>query len=181
MSRLGKKPIEIPEGVDVEIKNSVVSVKGPKGILDRDFKDFVKIDKQDKIIQLLPVSKGERAKAFWGTYTSHLKNMIEGVKEGFSKELVLEGVGFRVAIEGKDLVFNVGFSHPVKFKIPEGVEIKVEKNNIEISGIDKQLVGQTAAEIRALKKPEPYKGKGIRYKDEVVRRKAGKKAVGGPV
>jgi len=181
MSRLGKKPIKIPEGVDVEIKNSVVSVKGPKGMLDRDFNDFVKIDKQDKIIQLSPVSKNERAKAFWGTYTSHLRNMIEGVKNGFSKKLILEGVGFRVSLEGQELVFNVGFSHPVNFKIPEGIEIKVEKNNIEVSGIDKQLVGQTAAEIRALKKPEPYKGKGIRYKDEVIRRKAGKKAVGGSV
>lgn len=176
MSRLGKKPIEVPKDVDINIADGLVRVKGPKGELSRNFKDFVNVEKgEGGAVVLTPAGKSIQFNAYWGTYSSHLLNMIQGVREGFSKNLILEGVGYRAKIEGDKLVMTLGFSHPVEFAIPKGVEIKVEKNIIRISGIDKESVGQTAAVIRSLKKPEPYKGKGIRYESEVVRRKSGKK------
>jgi large subunit ribosomal protein L6 len=178
MSRLGKKPIEILEGVEVKEKDGIVTVKGPLGEISRDFKDFVKIEIEAKEIKLFPLGKSKKYTALWGTYASHLKNMIEGVKNGFSKTLIIEGVGFKVKLEGKTLVLNLGFSHQVKVEVPEGIEVLVEKNSIKISGVNKELVGYFAAKVRDFKKPEPYKGKGIRYKDEVIRRKAGKKAAG---
>lgn len=179
MSRIGKKPIMVPDGVEIKIENGKVGVKGPKGELVRFFKPDISVKLEGRTLVLKPVKpdtdKGIRA--LWGTYASHIINMIEGVIKGFSKSLVIEGVGFRAQLDGRDLVLNLGFSHPVRKSIPPGIEIRVEKNKILVSGNDKELVGQTAAEIRALKKPEPYKGKGIRYEDEVVRRKAGKKSV----
>lgn len=178
MSRIGKKPIAIPDGVEIRNEAGKITVKGPKGELARVFKSQINFEIKDRSVVLKP-AKPEPDKsvlALWGTYASHLKNMIEGVSGGFSKTLLIEGIGFRAQAEGKNLVLNLGFSHPVKKSVSAGIEIKIEKNKITVSGLDKELVGQTAAEIRMLKKPEPYKGKGIRYENEVVRRKAGKKA-----
>lgn len=186
MSRLGKKPIIIPEKVEAKFKDGLLSVKGPLGEISRDFKDDIIIGlEKDKII-LTPneAKKTRRAKeisALWGTYASHIRNMIEGVVRGFSKTLVIEGIGYRAGKEGSTLVLSLGFSHPVKVPIPQGIDLKLEKNTIVISGLDKEQVGTFAAKVRALKKPEPYKGKGIRYQDEFVRHKAGKKAVASAV
>ncbi len=180
MSRLGKKPIQIPEGVEVKIENDLILVKGPKGELSRNFNPVINIEVKEEGVVLSPKSEEESSQtmALWGTYSSHIKNMITGVTEGFVKNLLIEGVGFKVQLSGEKLILNLGFSHTIEMEVPKGIEMKVEKNKIEISGIDKELVGETAAKIRAYKKPEPYKGKGIRYEDEVVRRKAGKKVVG---
>ncbi len=178
MSRLGKKPIQIPEGVEINVKEGVILVKGPKGELSRNFNPVINIEIKEKDVVLNPKEETPQVMALWGTYSSHIRNMIAGVTEGFSKTLLIEGVGFKAQMSGENLVLNLGFSHPIEMKVPEGAEVKVEKNKIEIFGIDKELVGETAAKIRAYKKPEPYKGKGIRYEDEVVRRKAGKKVVG---
>jgi len=178
MSRIGKQPIQIPENVEVKIDGDLVIVKGPKGELKNQVRPEIKVEIKDKEVILKPVKFHKGTQALWGTYRSHIANMIEGVIKGFEKKLALEGVGYKANLEGRDLVLHLGYSHPVKVKAPEGIEFKVEKNVITVSGIDKQLVGQVAAEIRSKRKPEPYKGKGIRYKDEVIRRKAGKKAVG---
>lgn len=178
MSRIGKKPIIIPEGVDVKIEGGKVLVKGPLGELERVFGNVILIEKEGNVVKLTPQKMGVRYNALWGTYASLVNGMIEGVSKGFSKKLVIEGIGYKAQVEGEVLVLNLGFSHPVKMNIPQGVDIKVEKNKMEVSGIDKQLIGEIAATIRAFKKPEPYKGKGIRYEDEVIIRKAGKKAVG---
>ena len=179
MSRVGKKPIEIPKGVEVKIDaqeaGAKVSVKGPKGSLELVLPQGVTIEEKDK--QIIFTVKNPEAgahKAIWGLTRSLVNNAVLGVTEGFSKELEINGVGFKVALQGKKLVLNVGFSHPVEYDLPEGINAEVEKNNIKLSGIDKQLLGQVAAEIRAIKKPEPYKGKGIKYVDEQIRRKAGK-------
>ncbi|MEK7596468.1 MAG: 50S ribosomal protein L6 [Patescibacteria group bacterium] len=176
MSRIGKNPIKIPEGVIVTIKDGEVRVKGPKGELARDFLKEIRIESADGKINLRIDKKTKNSSALWGTYGSHIKNMIEGVMRGFEKKLEIEGVGYRVKLEGDKLILSLGFSHPIEIKKPVGVDFKVEKNKIVVSGTDKELVGQTAASIRALKKAEPYKGKGIRYEGEIVRRKAGKKA-----
>ena len=179
MSRIGKQPVIIPAGVTATVKNRTVTVKGPKGELTLDFKpDMVSIRANDKDVVVSPKSKSQLAGALWGTYRSHIANMVEGVTSGFEKTLILEGVGYRVALKGKDLEFALGFSHPVAVQAPEGIVFAVEKNELKVSGFSKSLVGNTAATIRALKKPEPYKGKGIHYAGEVVRRKAGKKAAG---
>ena len=178
MSRIGKKPVIIPEGVEVTIEGGKVKVKGPLGELERVFNKDILIKKEENTISFLPQKKGAQTNALWGTYASLVNGMVEGVSKGFSRKLIIEGIGYRVQLEGRTLVLNLGFSHPVRMGMPEGIDIKVEKNKMEVSGIDKQLVGETAAVIRALKKPEPYKGKGIRYEGEVIRRKAGKKASG---
>lgn len=181
MSRLARKPIVIPEKVDVKINDDLILVSGPKGELKRNFKHTaVKIDVKEGSITVSPArdSGGNKkeARALLGTYASHIKNMIEGVVNGFEKKLVVEGVGYKAEVRGSDLVMSLGFSHPVNFKIPDGAAITTEKNTIIIKGIDKEKVGLAASKIRMLKKPEPYKGKGIRYFNEVVKRKAGKKA-----
>lgn len=180
MSRIGKKPIEIPNGVEVKIvaddlQRIKVSVKGSKGSLEVAIPKGVQIEQKDKelILTVANPDSGDE-KALWGLSRTLVNNAIIGVTEGFIKELEINGVGFKVALQGKKLVLNVGFSHPVEYDLPEGITAEVEKNNIKISGIDKQLVGQVAAEIRSIKKPEPYKGKGIKYIDEQIRRKAGK-------
>lgn len=180
MSRIGKQPISLPEDVDVKIDNHFLIIKGPKGELKRETRPEIKIEinKENKEITLSPLRKTKKTKAFWGLERSLLFNMVEGVKKGFEKKLELIGIGFKAALSGNKLVLNLGFSHPIEYEIPQGIEIKVEKNIITVSGIDKQLVGQVSAKIRSFKKPEPYKGKGIKYLDEIVKRKPGKKATG---
>lgn len=177
MSRIGIRPIEIPEKTEVTVEGDLITVKGPLGELKKKFNKFVTIEVADGFVKVSPADDSLDAKAFWGTFASHIKNMIKGVNEEYQKALIIEGVGYRAAVSGDKVVLNVGFSHPVELKMPEGIKVEVEKENIKVSGIDKELVGEFAATIRAQKKPEPYKGKGIRYADEIIRRKEGKKAV----
>ncbi len=179
MSKIGKKPIDIPAGITVSADgNNNVVVKGPKGELSVTIDSIIKVEVKDNQVVLSPKKETKKANALWGLSRSLIANMIYGIEKGYEKELELQGVGYKVTQKGNDLELNLGFSHPVSFKAPEGIEFKVEKNKITISGIDKQLVGQVAADIRSLKKPEPYKGKGIRYVGEQVRRKVGKRAAG---
>ena len=175
MSRIGNRIITIPEGVTVSVDNNTVTVKGPKGELTQELlKDIeMKIDGNEITLE----RKDDSAKAMHGTMNAILTNMIKGVKDGYEKELEIIGVGYRFNVQGKQLVINAGYSHPVKMEIPEGLTVTSSSNTeITVKGIDKVLVGEFAANIRKVRKPEPYKGKGIRYKDEHVRRKEGKKA-----
>ncbi len=176
MSRLGKKAITIPKEVEASIVSGTFNVKGPKGEMSREFRDEIEIKLEENVIKLTPKGKSKFINSLWGTYASHIDNMVSGVVSGYTKELVLEGVGYRVSLEGNDLVLKIGLSHTVKLETPKGIKIEVEKNNIKVSGVSKETVGSFAAIIRATKKPEPYKGKGIRYIDEVVKRKQGKKS-----
>lgn len=178
MSRIGRKPIEIPNGVQVDIQGYTITVKGPKGELSRDFRSEIKIAKDDNVLILSPQDSSKSTKALWGLSRTLLFNMIYGVTEGYEKKLELEGVGYRAAAEGDSLTMNLGFTNPVTLKTPEHMLVSVEKNLITVTGIDKEKVGQFAAKIRAARPVEPYKGKGIRYAGEVVRRKLGKRAVG---
>lgn len=178
MSKLGKKPIKVPQGVEVEEKEGFFYCKGPKGELRVQILPFLKVQIKEGEVIISPSSLEKQAKANWGTMAALIRNALEGVVKGYTKSLIVEGVGYRASKEGDNLVLHVGFSHPVKFKPPAGIEINVDKNTIKVGGIDKALVGQVAAQIRKIKKPEPYKGKGIRYEGEVIRRKQGKKAVG---
>ena len=178
MSKIGKKPTIIPEGVEVKLNDGVFDVKGPKGSLQVKLLAYINVDMKKGEIILSTKNNIKQARSNWGTMASLLTNAIEGVKDGYEKILEVEGVGFRVSMEGVNLILNVGFSHPVKFETPEGIALSTEKNTIKVTGIDKALVGVTAAKIRKIKKPEPYKGKGIRYQGEVIRRKAGKKVAG---
>lgn len=175
MSRIGKQPITILEGVDVKVSDNFLLIKGPKGELKQQLNPDIDLEIQNKEI-LVKLKKPGKNTAIWGTFRSLIANMIDGVTKGFEKKLIFEGVGYRANVEGKKLILNLGYSHPVEVETPNGIEFKVEKNTIIVSGIDKQLVGETAAIIRLKRKPEPYKGKGIRYEDEVIRRKVGKKA-----
>jgi large subunit ribosomal protein L6 len=177
MSRIGKQELVIPDKTTVSVLDGVVSVKGPLGELSRPVRSEIAITVTDGTVTCSPQKESKFSRALWGTYASHMKNMISGVNAPFVKKLVVEGVGYRAEISGKSLKLLVGFSHPVLFDLPENLTVSVEKNEITISGIDKEKVGQFAAEVREVKKPEPYKGKGIRYSDEVVRRKQGKKGV----
>ncbi len=179
MSRVGKNPIEIPAGVNIKIDGDNISVSGPKGELSLTKSPVVGVVQEDSQIKVFVKEETKDSNALWGLTRSLIANMVEGVSKGFEKKLEIEGVGYRVELKGNKLVFALGFSHPVEFEAPEGIKFEVDKNVITVSGIDKCLVGQTAANIRKLKKPEPYKGKGIRYQGEVIRRKAGKKAVSG--
>lgn len=175
MSRIGKKPIPIPPGVEVKVDGNSIKVKGTKGELIQEIHPLVKIGVVDNLVKIeVSNPKIKKQKALWGLFGSLVKNMIEGVTKGFEKKLEIIGIGFKAAVSGNKLTLNLGFTHQIEFDIPKGIIIIVEKNILTISGFDKQLVGETAARIRALKKPEPYKGKGIKYIDEVVRRKAGK-------
>ncbi len=178
MSRIGKKLIEIPQGIEVKIDGSLVSVKGPKGELKRNIRPEIKLEVKDNQITVNPIKETKKTGAFWGLTRSLVSNMVEGVFKGFEKKLQIEGVGYRGIMEGDVLVLNLGFSHQVKIKSPEGITLSIEKNIITVSGIDKELVSQTAAEIKKKRKPDPYKGKGIRYVGEIVKKKVGKKAVG---
>lgn len=176
MSRIGKLPIEIPQGVNVTIEGRNVKVSGPKGELSYKVRSLLSVSVSENKIQIQKKNESTEADSLSGLTRTLIANMVKGVSEGFEKKLGYVGVGYRAAMEGKDLVMHLGFSHPIRYTPREGIEIKVEKSTITVSGIDKQLVGQTAAEIREFKKPEPYKGKGIKYEGEHVRRKAGKAA-----
>ncbi len=175
MSRLAKRPIALPQGVEVTVSADSFSIKGSKGVLMKPLHRDVSIEKTPEGIIVTAKRENLATKPLPGTYAAHVKNMIVGVTKGFEKRLIVEGVGFRWEIAGKTIKLSLGFSHPVEAHIPEGVTASVEKGVLVISGSDREVVGQFAAEIRALKKPEPYKGKGIRYEKEVIRRKQGKK------
>jgi len=176
MSRVGKNPILIPENVEVKIEGQRVIIKGPKGELSREIRPEIKVEVKGNQILVLPQKETKQTKAFWGLTRTLLANMVKGVTEGYEKKLEIEGLGFKALIEGENLKLLVGFSHPVEIKVPQDIKFLVEKNVITVSGIDKEKVGILAATIRKVKPPEPYKGKGIRYQGEIVRRKAGKKA-----
>lgn len=178
MSRIGKQPIIIPENVEVKITDEQIAIKGPKGELTQSIPWQIKVVSEKRELIVTSRQKTKEASALWGLLRSLIFNMVKGVTEGFEKKLEVEGVGYRVSLQGNKLIFNLGFSHPIEIEAPEGIEFKVDKNIITVSGIDKQLVGQIAAKIRAFRKPEPYKGKGIHYLGEVIRRKVGKKAAG---
>lgn len=178
MSRIGKKIIHIPAGVKVAIDGNRISVTGPKGELERVLSDSFIIEKVNESITIKPKTQGRRSdiSALWGLYRALVFNMVKGVVDGFSKILEIHGVGYRARLEGRKIVFNLGFSHPVELTIPDGIDAKVAENKIEVSGANKELVGQIAANIRKLRKPEPYKGKGIRYQGEYIKIRVGKKA-----
>lgn len=178
MSRIGKQTIIIPNGVTVTQNGVVIVVKGPQGEISKTFKEAneISITIEGSSINLALKKNNVFARSLWGTYASHLRNMIKGVETPYSKKLILEGVGFKSEVAGTSLNLALGFSHPVKVEIPKGIKVTAEKNNITISGVDKEKVGEFAATVRALKKPEPYKGKGFRYDTEVIRRKQGKKS-----
>lgn len=176
MSRLAKKPI-VPGKAEVSFSGDTLTVKGPKGTLVKRVHPAIGIEVTPEGIMVTQNNSSRLAKALVGTFASHMRNMVAGVTTPFVKKLIVEGVGYKVELKGKDLVFNVGFSHQVTLAIPEGVTATVEKNTISIEGVDKEIVGQFAANIRRVKPPEPYLGKGIRYDGEVIRRKQGKKAV----
>ncbi|MCP1469110.1 large subunit ribosomal protein L6 [Sphingobium sp. OAS761] len=176
MSRTGKKPVTMPSGVTAQIADGQLSVKGPKGTLAMPLSDEVSYSIEDGVIAVKPANDGKRARAFWGMQRTLIQNLITGVTDGFSKKLLITGVGYRANAQGKTLKLQLGYSHDVDFPVPEGIEIKTPDNTtVEISGIDKQKVGQVAAEIRRWRKPEPYKGKGIKYDGEFIFRKEGKK------
>lgn len=176
MSKVGKQPIDIPNSVEVKIDGKKIDVKGPKGSLDIKLPRLVEAQVKDDQIIVTVKKDSDKAKALHGTYRSHVANMVHGVTDGWTKKLEMVGTGYRAEVTGNTLVLTVGYSHPVEMDIPEGINAKVEKLDITLDGIDKESVGQFAASIRSVRPPEPYKGKGIRYKDEVVRRKPGKAA-----
>ncbi|MES2782293.1 MAG: 50S ribosomal protein L6 [Pseudomonadota bacterium] len=176
MSRIGKKPVPIPAGVTASMEAGTLSVKGPKGELKMPMSDLISYEMQDDGLMVKPANGSKAARAFWGMQRTLVQNLVTGVTEGFTKVLEITGVGYRANSQGKMLKLQLGYSHDVDFAIPEGIEIKTPDNTtVEISGIDKQKVGQVAAEIRRWRKPEPYKGKGIKYRGEYIFRKEGKK------
>jgi len=176
MSRIGKKPVTIPSGVTADITNGVITVKGPKGALTLTMRDEISYTVDGDAIIVKPANDTKAARAFWGMQRTLVDNLVVGVTEGYTKTLNITGVGYRAAAQGKNLKLQLGYSHDVDFAIPEGIEIKTPDNTtVLISGIDKQKVGQVAAEIRRWRKPEPYKGKGIKYAGEFIFRKEGKK------
>ncbi|PIR98459.1 MAG: 50S ribosomal protein L6 [Candidatus Colwellbacteria bacterium CG10_big_fil_rev_8_21_14_0_10_41_28] len=178
MSKIGKKPIDIPEGVEIKIEKDKVQIKGPNATLEVPTLIGIEIKEEDNQIIFTPRNSTKQTVSNWGTLRALVQNAVDGSKQDFSKKLLIEGVGYRATMEGKNLLLNLGFSHPIKFESPENVKVEVDGNAITISGPEKALVGEVAANIRKFRKPEPYKGKGIRYEGEIVRRKAGKKAVG---
>jgi large subunit ribosomal protein L6 len=179
MSRVGKEPIEIPNNVEVNISDRKITVKGTKGTLAFDFGYEVDVKEENNKIIVEKIGKTQNAPALWGTTRAIIRNLIVGVSEGFKKQLELQGVGYKMSVQGKKLVLHLGFSHVVEKEIPEGLLVEIEKDIMTISGADKQVVGQFSAEIRSLKKVEPYKGKGFRYVGEQVIRKEGKKTASG--
>lgn len=176
MSRIGKQIITIPANTTVTNNDGIFTVKGPKGELKKEFKNLITININGSEITLVPTEDTPFTRALWGTYASHLKNMIAGVNTGYQKKLIIEGVGFKSEASAEKLTLSLGFSHQVFVPIPKEISVKAEKNVLTIDGIDKELVGQFANTVRSLKKPEPYKGKGIHYEGEVIRRKQGKKS-----
>lgn len=175
MSRIGNKPLDLPNGVDIEVKGSAVKVKGSKGELNRMFHERIGFDIDDGVVTVTRPDDSRESRALHGLSRKLLANMVDGVSDGFSKELEIQGVGYRATLKGRDLELLVGYSHPVTVEAPEGITFEVpEQTRVIVSGIDKELVGQVAADVRKVRPPEPYKGKGIRYVGEYVRRKAGK-------
>lgn len=174
MSRIGKQPIELPSGVTVQADNDSITVNGPKGSLKQFTMPGLSIKQDNQVLTVERANEEAVTRAKHGLMRSLLANMVKGVSQGYERKLEINGVGYRVQLQGADLKFNLGFSHDVIYKVPAGIQVSVEQNIITVSGIDKQQVGQVAAEIRALKKPEPYKGKGIKYQDERIIRKSGK-------
>jgi large subunit ribosomal protein L6 len=176
MSRVGKYPVEVPSGVQVAIAGGVLSAKGKLGELKLSLTDLVETKVDGNQVSVAPKTKEAQSRMMWGTTRSLIASMVKGVSEGYSKSLEITGTGYRAAVQGKNLEINLGFSHPVVYPVPEGIKITCERpTSIKVEGIDKRLVGQVASEIRAFRPPEPYKGKGARYSDEVIRRKEGKK------
>jgi len=175
VSRIGRKPINLPAGVEVKIENNIITVKGPKGVLSQSIPEDISIGLQENKLLCTRPSDAKRHRAMHGLTRALVANMVTGVTTGFEKKLEMVGVGYRAQMQGSKLVMNIGYSHPIEIEPPQGVEFEVPAvTRITVKGIDKQLVGNTAADIRALRRPEPYKGKGVRYENEVVRRKAGK-------
>ena len=181
MSRIGKLPINVPSAVEVQLNGASLKIKGPKGELQREFHPSMKIEKDDAVLKVLRPNDEPKNKALHGLTRTLINNMVLGVSEGFSKTLSVIGVGYKVELKGKDLLLQLGYSHPVSYPAPNGIQFEVDskQNLIIIKGVDKQKVGQVSAEIRSLRPPEPYKGKGVQYQNERIRRKAGKAAVGG--
>src|SRR3989344_1874430 len=177
MSRIGKKLITLPEKTEISIVDGFIIVKGPLGEIKRTLHPNIEIKINEKELTVHPKKENLETRALWGTFASHITNMIQGVNKAFERKLVLEGIGFKSEVKGNKIVFALGFSHPVEVEIPEGLKVTAEKNLISVSGINKDEVGSFTAMLRALKKPEPYKGKGMRYEDEVIKRKQGKKSV----
>ena len=177
MSRIGKKPVAMPSGVSASIEGQTLTVKGPKGTLSMQMlDDLVSYKVEEGQISVQPITQAQRNRAAWGMQRTNVQNLVTGVTEGFSKVLEITGVGYRAQAQGKNLKLQLGYSHDVNYAVPEGVEVKTpDATTVEISGIDKQKVGQVAAEIRRWRKPEPYKGKGIKYRGEYIFRKEGKK------
>jgi large subunit ribosomal protein L6 len=178
MSRIGKKEIPLPKGVEVKHDGKAITVKGPKGSLSTALVEGITVKVENNVVQFARGDEEKKSKAFHGLMRALVANNVKGVTEGFKRELDIVGVGYRAEVKGKEVVFQLGYSHPVRFAIPQGIDIVVDakSGHITITGIDKQKVGQVASEIRALREPDPYKGKGIKYTDEVIRRKAGKAA-----
>lgn len=181
MSRIGKLPVNVPSAVEVQLNGVNLKVKGPKGEMQREFHENMKIEKEDAVIKVLRPNDEPKNKALHGLTRTLINNMILGVSEGFSKTLAVVGVGYKVELKGKNLLLQLGYSHPINYPAPNGIQFEVDskQNLIVVKGVDKEKVGQVSAEIRSLRPPEPYKGKGVQYQNERIRRKAGKAAVGG--
>ena len=177
MSRIGKKPVIIPKEVEVKLAGDILNVKGPKGELKRQIHPKIQVKIDGDILLVSTADESREASSLHGLFNVLISNMITGVTKGFDRKLEIIGVGYRAEMKGSNVVFNLGYSHPVDFEIPEGIEVKIDKTKITLTGIDKDLLGLTAARIRSLKKPEPYKGKGIKYAEETIRRKAGKTGI----
>lgn len=177
MSRLGKKPIKVPKTIEAEIKGNILRLKGPKGEVEYKIPAGIKLAKEENLLKVIASSKKRGERVAYGLARATIANLIKGINKGFVKKLELFGVGYTAKLEGENLILTLGYSHPITIKKPEGVEIKTEKNELSILGIDRQKVGQFAAEIHDLKRAEPYKGKGFKYVDEVIRRKVGKAAL----
>ncbi|MBI9108535.1 MAG: 50S ribosomal protein L6 [Spirochaetales bacterium] len=177
MSRIGKLPVEIPQGVKVSVNGNLITVEGPKGKLEQDYKPEVEVKVEENVVLVSPMKDTKVAHSYHGLYRSLISNMVDGVTKGFSKSLIVNGVGYRAEVNNDVLTLNLGFSQPIDYYIGEGITIVCEGTKVTVSGIDKQRVGQVSAEIRSLRPPEPYKGKGIRYEDENIRRKIGKSGI----
>jgi len=174
MSRIGKKPVPIPDGVVIELNDDLLTVKGPKGELERKIHPKVTVNKEDGHLVVSVNEKTRAADALYGLHRALIANMVTGVSQGFERVLEIVGIGYRGEVSGRTATFHLGYSHPVTYELPEGIEARIEKTKITLSGIDKEILGRTAAKIRGFRRPEPYKGKGIKYANEILRRKAGK-------
>lgn len=174
MSRIGKMPIQIPKGVQVDLKGDLISVKGPKGELKKSIHPKVNVNMENDQILVTVNDDSKESRSFHGLFRALIANMVTGVTDGFERALEIVGVGYRAEVSGKTATFHLGYSHPIVFDLPEGIDAAIDKSRITLKGIDKELLGRTAAKIRSFRKPEPYKGKGIKYTDETIKRKAGK-------